>query len=127
VVKLYEEHELTIQTLWVGFITLVTLLGVFRFPTRWPRWVRVDPRGMAVKHWLLPGVRQTSWEDIETLEVGNDQVVLRGSGRSMRFFTDGLGRKDTLATLVRTIAERAGLHFVESAVEKAIYRRFEAH
>jgi hypothetical protein len=122
----YEQNELTIQFLWVGYITFVAFMGVYRFPTRWPRWVKVNAQGMAVKHWLQPDVRKVDWKDIETLEMGNGQLVLRGRGRSMRFFTDGLAGKEALPMLVRTVAERAGLNFVESAVEKAVYRRFES-
>jgi hypothetical protein len=89
--------------------------------------IRCDQVGIEVKFWLRPSSRRHAWTEIEGLEIGagaSDHVYTIRSGKGfLRFSTEKLNEEPTL---IKTILERASLHFVEGIVGRATYRRFDA-
>jgi hypothetical protein len=89
--------------------------------------IRCDQVGIEVKFWLRPSPRRHAWTEIEGLEIGagaSDHVYTIRSGQGfLRFSTEKLNEEPTL---IKTILERASLHFVEGIVGRATYRRFDA-
>ncbi len=85
--------------------------------------IRCDQAGIEIKYWLRPSPRRHAWTEIEGLEVGAsalDHVYTIRSGKgALRFSTVKLNEE---STLIKTILERASLHFVEGTVGRATYR-----
>jgi hypothetical protein len=89
--------------------------------------IRCDPTGIEIKYWLRSSPRRHAWTEIEGLEIGagtSDHVYTIRSGKAaVRFSTAKLNEE---STLIKTILERASLHFVEGIVGRTTYRRFDA-
>jgi len=89
--------------------------------------IRCDQAGIEIKYWLRPSPRRHAWTEIEGLEVGASTLdhvyTIRSGKRALRFSTVKLNEE---STLIKTILERASLHFVEGTVGCATYRHFDA-
>jgi len=107
----------------IGLSTLGGLLlyvfRVGRFLVSTPR-LRCDQNGIEIKYRLRRSPNHQAWAEIWGVDVPyiGDTCTVRSS-TSLKFSTKGLNE---MPTLIKTIVERASLHFIESAT----YRRFDA-
>lgn len=89
--------------------------------------IRCDQGGIEIKYWLRPTPRRKAWSEIQVMETGTLGLprvcTLRTSGDSISFSLENLSER---SRLIKTIIERASLHFVENAFGRIIYKRSDA-
>jgi hypothetical protein len=102
---------------------------LWTFPT-WASRIRCDPTGIEVKYVLRPSPRQWAWDEIEELSMlwpaaSGRVYVIRSKKNSLKVSIENFSQE---ATLIKTILERASLHFVEGSIGAVsyTYKRFDA-
>jgi len=89
--------------------------------------IRCDQDGIQIKYWLRPTPRRKAWSEIQIMEIGTlglpRACTLRTGGDSLSFLLENLSER---SKLIKTIMERASLHFVENAFGRITYKRFDA-
>ncbi len=91
-----------------------------------PSTIHCDSNGIQVTYWLLPRSKRVAWNEIQAMELGPSEFVLRTLGQTVKcLLLTPYGRQD-YPGLVRTVADHASIYFVGVMGGNYVYKRFTA-
>ncbi len=93
---------------------------------KFPSSVQCDDDGIEITYGLVPRSRRLPWNDIQTLEIGSTECVLRSTTQALKFHLSTLYGRQDFPGLVSIIAKHASLHFVGAMRSAYVYKRFAA-
>jgi hypothetical protein len=105
-----------------GLFSLVFLGVVFYGLSSQVKHVEVDPDGLTMNYWLLKRKR-VLWVEVNEVEIRNTrgQACLVKTLSGLTIFPTTAIEKSPL--LIKSIVEKAGLAFLKSDTQKALYRK----
>ena len=120
------ENALIVNLVVIGLMGLSILLGAPLMPWLYVSRVVCDSEGMEIKYWLKRMPIRLDWKQISGLDLQFGRLIIHFNSHSCRFLASKeLGLNET-PLLVKTITQRASLHFVEVNMSLVSYRRYDA-
>ncbi len=108
----------------LALVNILNLVGLFTGIAPFPPWyvtrVACDQDGITIQYWVRPRPVSLPWKAIDGLRLSGAFLILQSGKKNINVVT---GKDDELfdqPILVKTIIQRARLHFVEYGVYKRV-------
>lgn len=108
--------------IFILFSLFLAFSEIHIFPMFYVSFIQCNDQEVRIKYWFFPKIKRLEWKDIEGLDISNRLYTIHSKSQQLKFQISALPGLKEVPVLVKTIIERASLHYVTDG----IYRRFDA-